>query len=186
MPAWGLHLCGFRVAATGVLREIGRDAKRIAAKIENAAPEQINIKPTTPMTTNTVEHNADVIREMIRHEENLILSRANWLVTLQAILVTGLAFSWERRAPRLSYTFIISGVISALMFMPHLYYGNRAIKDLLEWWGKNRGDYRGPRIIGLEERPWLLQLLLSWMALPILLFVAWVVLALVTCSGVNS
>jgi cation diffusion facilitator CzcD-associated flavoprotein CzcO len=31
--AIGLHYCGFRVVATGVLREIGREARRIAARV---------------------------------------------------------------------------------------------------------------------------------------------------------
>lgn len=32
----GLHLCGFSVVATGVLREVGREAKEIAEKLANA------------------------------------------------------------------------------------------------------------------------------------------------------
>jgi indole-3-pyruvate monooxygenase len=44
VPA-GLHLCGFSVAATGVLREIGREARAIAARIASGRRARERIGP---------------------------------------------------------------------------------------------------------------------------------------------
>jgi hypothetical protein len=125
-------------------------------------------------------HDADVIREMIRHEETLIISRAHWLVTLQAILFAGLAFSWQQD-PRLSVTLIGFGIATALMFIPHLRYGNLAIRGLQSWLSSKgyKAGIDGPAVIGLDDKdvPWIWRVLLKWTALPIFFLLAWFIVA---------
>jgi hypothetical protein len=138
------------------------------------------MSPSSSTTLDSFIHDADVIRDMIRHEENLIISRAHWLVTLQAILFAGLAFSWEQDRA-LSLTLVGFGVATALMFFPHLSYGNSAIQRLELWFQQRHGqllDHPHPPLRGLSgDIPWYYQVLLNWRALPSFFLVGWFIVA---------
>jgi hypothetical protein len=121
----------------------------------------------------TQHDNANIIREMIRHEDNLLVNRTNWMITLQGLLLAALAFSWDRH---MAVTFLIGGlgILYSLFFIRYLNLTDKAIFKLLKWWDDNGADYDGPSVIGLRDEeiigppPWKLlpwTFIISWVFL---------------------
>jgi fatty acid desaturase len=119
------------------------------------------------------DSHANVIREMIRHEDGLLIARTNWLMTLQGLFFAALAFGWNTRW--LPLIIIGLGVLFAILFIPYLTLSERAIVKILNWWKENGSGYDGPPIIGLEFKdvPILYSKLLPWSWLPGVFVIAW-------------
>ena len=122
---------------------------------------------------------ANVIREMIRHEDDLLLGRTNWLMTLQGLLFAALAFGWDR--PWLPFLIVALGILFSTLFIPYLNLSEQAIAQLLGWWKENGAGYDGPPITGLEYKniPGVLSKILPWNLMPYVFIVAWLVFLLV-------
>lgn len=84
-----------------------------------------------PLTYEEALSYLGIIRDMIKHENELINQRIGWMFTLQGLLFGGIAFLWESANPII----VILGVVGILSCMSIGYSLNRgvnAIKALLE------------------------------------------------------
>jgi hypothetical protein len=129
---------------------------------------------TTPVTS------AQIIREMIRHEDNLMVGRTNWMITLQGLLFAALAFSWEKGFP---ITLILNtlGLLFSIIFVRYLKLSDRAISRLLCWWERNRDNYNGPSVIGLKDKKIraLDRTLFPWKVVPYSFILTWVIFLII-------
>ncbi len=124
------------------------------------------------------EHDkANVIREMIRHEDLLLLGRTNLFLTLEGLLFAALGLAW--RVPLLPYVFAVCGAGFALLFWPYLSLSERSIQNLIAWWNANNSGYDGPPIMGHQDLPGASAKVLPWTLFPWALFFAWVAAILV-------
>jgi len=126
----------------------------------------------------TYEQAADyltVIREMIKHENELVNQRLSWLFTLQGLLFTATSFLWKATMlPVIVFSFV--GIISCISIGYTLRRGLNAIKELLAL----KSDYKKPLpknwifppTIGARSKAkeWILPAML----LPWVLGIAWI------------
>ncbi|MCI5130809.1 MAG: hypothetical protein D3904_04645, partial [Candidatus Electrothrix sp. EH2] len=126
----------------------------------------------------------DDLRDLIREENEMIDQRMMWMLTLNGLLFTTLGFSWGRSRVLNWLPWILSGVgaISAVSFGFILQTGVKSIECTNELWLVLSKYSRCPLppIIGLRNqdiipysRP-----LLPWNCLPLLLYSAWLTVAL--------
>ncbi|MFW9263100.1 hypothetical protein [Nostoc sp. CALU 546] len=123
-----------------------------------------------------MNEDANIIREMIRHEDNLTINRLNWLITLQGLLFASLAFSWDK-SRLLTYLLIFLGLFFSFMLLRYLQLSNQAITRLLKWWEKKQNNYDGPPVIGLEDQEIakLILMILPWKSIPFIFICSWFV-----------
>lgn len=123
------------------------------------------------------DNNANVIREMIRHEDELLVNRTNWLITLQGLLFTALAFSWDKNLA-LTGMFVVLGIVFSILFVRYLRYADLAIDKLRTWWDSHSDGYMGPPIQGLanQDTSKLDEILLPWRLIPYLFIASWLVM----------
>lgn len=116
----------------------------------------------------------NTVREMIRHENDLMNHRISWLLTLEGLLLAALGFAWDKTDARnLIYVFcIIGGVVSASSWRV-LGGADKAIIRLYIWWDANKSQgYAGPGVAGFWRESWW-DILLPWRVLPFLFIIAW-------------
>ena len=117
---------------------------------------------------------AETVRAMVRHENDLINHRVSWLLTIQGFLFAALAFTWEDARVLVP---VIAGVGVFVSFSIGIVirYGSAAIGKLnKDWEGNKPPNYDGPDIMGHVstanwERPFR-----PWRFLPVLFAFAWV------------
>ncbi|MCQ8106401.1 hypothetical protein NP590_20020 [Methylomonas sp. SURF-2] len=91
---------------------------------------------------------ANVIREMIKHENQLVDQRINWMSTIQGLLFAALAFSWDKANCLIPLLCGLGGVIAVITII-NLGLATAATQLLLNWYKANHPSYSGPPIIGL-------------------------------------
>lgn len=113
----------------------------------------------------------DVIRELIRLENDALNWRMGWFLTLQGFLFAALAFAWDEDAELIVVLSVI-GILSSLSVGILLRYGILAMKRLEE---DLRPDSQ-ERVIGRKysETPAIILFLLPWHLLPLLFIGAWI------------
>jgi hypothetical protein len=116
---------------------------------------------------------ADRVRTMIRHEDDVMNHRLSWFVALNGLLFASLGFSWGD-APELIPVLAAVGAVSSLSWIVPLFLSDSAIRRLVEDWRRNKPhNYRGPDVIAQPPMPRLAHLFLPWLLLPVLLAAAW-------------
>ena len=123
---------------------------------------------------------AKIVREMIRHENELMNHRFSWFNTLQGLLFAALAFSWEKTgATGLAYMFCMLGALLCVSTFYSLRANLLAISALRDWWDKHRDiDYHGPDIIGRRPDHKSLPILRPYVLFPISFGIAWIWIAI--------
>ena len=122
-----------------------------------------------------MDDQAEVIRSMIRHEDDLANHRASWLNGGQGLLFTGMTFAW-RETQGHSYLvtlFAVLGISVALLSLVALGSATFAVKNLLVWWEEHKGDYSGPPVVGVYPSS-KMAYLSPRNALPLVYVAAWV------------
>jgi len=126
----------------------------------------------------TYEQAADyltVVRDMIKHENELVNQRLTWLFTLQGLLFAASSFLWkENILPVIVFGFV--GIISCISIGYTLKRGLNAIKDLLD----RAKDYKKPLpenwifppLIGTRSKS--IKWILPGILLPWVLGIAWI------------
>lgn len=119
---------------------------------------------------------AEIIRSMIRHENDLMHHRTQWLATFQGLLFAALGFTWKiTDALALVVLLSVVGIVSALSGHIALTSAADAIENLKGWWEVNRPvSYKGPDVIGLRRKESWKDIFVTWNLLPWLFVVAWV------------
>lgn len=96
---------------------------------------------------------AEIIRGMIKHENELVNHRITWLSHLQGLLFAALGFAWgKENAHWLVYCFCLLGCFIALSSLISLEGADQAINDMVWWWDTHKPkDFFGPDVIGLTN-----------------------------------
>jgi hypothetical protein len=116
---------------------------------------------------------AEIVRQMIYHEGELINHRIGWLVTLQGLLFASLGFAWKD-AKELVYVISALGILISISAFSALILWYRASKSILNEWRDHKPvDYNGPDVIGYRSQSKFWGFLRPWYFLPIIFAVAW-------------
>lgn len=99
-----------------------------------------------------LRNEAQVVRDMIRHEDFLTDHRTTWLLQCQGLLFLALAFAWDK-SPLLVLVLSLLGIRLSLSIKDYLRLGAEAKKDLQRWWNQQMGgsQWAGPPIVGLAD-----------------------------------
>ena len=93
------------------------------------------------------------VREMIRHEDNLINNRVGWMCATSGLFATAVGFLWGKG----STTFLICGIAlvgfaSCFATLFTLLAATKAMARLRRYWRENvPADYKGPGVMGLDS-----------------------------------
>lgn len=116
------------------------------------------------------------IRDLIKHEDELVNQRIGWLMQVQGLLFAALGFAWGNATFPLIALLACLGIATALSIWSAISLYSPAVHELREWWKKHRpaDAFDGPDIIGL----WLPssytgKLLRPWRAMPLIFILAW-------------
>ena len=119
-----------------------------------------------------MDPDAEIIRAMIRHENDLTNHRLTWFVLVEGLLAAALGQVFQKS---FEVTEAI-GVIGLLVSVPTLYSAwcaNQAVKRLKKWWRSNKpGNYAGPDVIGHDSG---IALLFPSFFMPIVMGCGWFV-----------
>jgi len=125
-----------------------------------------------------------VIRELIKHENDLVNQRLGWLIQMQAILFAALAFAWKGAPASFTILLSILGLATAASLWSAIALYSPAVRGLHDWWSNHRpqGIVEGPDVMGLWEPSkgirWCLR---PWRALPAIFIVAWLGVLILLC-----
>lgn len=129
------------------------------------------------------------VRDMIKHENELMHHRITWLSTLHGLLFAALAFAWDNKndAQVLIFVFSVLGILISLSTFTVLHTASGAISDLADWWETHKpSGYDGPGVIGRRtKKPWQ-RALYPWNMLPILFTLAWLAVIGITWCRINA
>jgi hypothetical protein len=128
----------------------------------------------------------EIIRSMIRFENELINHRLTWMATLNGLLFTGLGFAWGKPdAGGLVYVFAFLGIAVAFLSGVGLFAANLAFRKQYDWWQEKKPcNYRGPDVIGLPPRSkgfgkWLT----PWTLLPLCFLFGWIAILIINVTA---
>ena len=137
--------------------------------------------PSQPLTPEALEKYAAIVREMIRHEDEVLDQRITWLCQIQGLLFAALAFVWgEPTAYYLILVFCVVGFVVALTTWSALRQAWRGVIDLLMWWIKNSANYSGPTVYARKRYTGRLKHLTPWNIIPMSFSVAWLLVFIIT------
>ena len=119
---------------------------------------------------------ANILREMIRHECDVTNERMAYFMALQGFLFTALSFAWED-SKALVILLSVTGIFSSISILYLLKLAKRAIANLLNTWEEKRSkNYDGPDIIGIRASKSVNLLLSPSFILPILFMMVWFII----------
>ena len=123
---------------------------------------------------------AQIIRQMIYHENELLNNRITWFVMLQGLLFTALAFSLAVEDAAF-FVYLLSGlgIVLSISTLYTIRSGLKALKSLRGWWDDNKSmDYDGPDVVGRRPDSKSIPWLRSYVFFPICFIVAWAFIAI--------
>jgi hypothetical protein len=123
----------------------------------------------------TVKETADLLREMIQHEDEIVNQRMTWFLTIQGLLFAALSFGWDNDVWLVAGVLAPAGLAVCVFSRSTLVVGPSAVGDLVRWWDAQKpANYFGPDIVGRRvETSGIRQLLWPWNSLPLTLGLFW-------------
>ena len=128
------------------------------------------------LSSEQVDKEEPVVRELIRHENDLVHQRLTWLIQSQGLLFTALAFAWDKE-PRLALMLPILGIATAISMWTAIAMYRPALGRLHNWWDTHVSDEHKkgrPELGRWSPSKGLSRLLRPWRALPLIFIFAWV------------
>jgi hypothetical protein len=161
--------------------------------MENQTPQTIATPAPEPEKGQPdkaeIEKFAEITRDMIKHENELVNHRMVWMINFQGFLIAAASFLWgSYHAKSATIALAILGGLMALSHLVALRASHLAITKLQQDWrdylAANKVQSKGPRVIGLgaKECGFCKTLLLPWNALPPLLVLVWIAFAIFSPS----
>ncbi len=119
---------------------------------------------------------AALVRDLIKHENELINHRITWLASFQGFLFAALALaSNSARGDLVVYALAIVGTFVAISSFLGIRDATLAIRKTRTWWDENRIDtYYGPDVVGLRGQDTSFGPLKPWHFVPWLFAFMWV------------
>lgn len=147
-----------------------------------------NQKPRRELPPDATLEHAKIIREMIRHEDDVINQRFTWLCQIQGFLFAALAFVWkEQTANSLVLLLCLIGYSVAISTWFSLRAASIGIGRLLNWWDSYEpADYSGPAVYAREASlvGWDDKISLRpWYFLPLIFGLAWSAVLIIRISS---
>jgi hypothetical protein len=92
-----------------------------------------------------------VIRELIKHVNDLVNQRLGWLIQMQGLLFAALTSAWKEPQKELTILFSTLGITTSLSLWSALRLCSQAVEKLKSWWKDHRPDdlADGAGVIGL-------------------------------------
>jgi hypothetical protein len=130
--------------------------------------------------TPNIETTAQIVRDLLNHESEVVHHRMSWFGTFQGFLFAAAGVAWKApHSKGLLVTFCCLGFAVSAFSWVALFMANLATRDLIRWWNSRYPDgYDGPPVIGFRSpgvnwarlvlTPWLLTVLafgLAWVAI---------------------
>lgn len=140
---------------------------------------------SSPDNEPTNAENANIIRAMIQHEDQVANDRITWLTSIQGLLFAALGFAWDKQDTKILIVVLsFTGIMVAVSAWFSLIISNEARRDLVKWWDCHKpSNYTDPDVIGTRSfHPTLTRLLRPWRALPFLFIVSWIFVFLINFS----
>jgi hypothetical protein len=101
------------------------------------------------------EEYANIIREMIHHEDSVLAQRVTWCGTIEGLLMTSLGFAWKTASSQFVYVVAGIGIIVAAVTLYASFRTVATMAELTKDWNDRRAeDYDGPPVIGMETHLW--------------------------------
>ncbi len=111
-----------------------------------------------------------VVRELIKHENELVNHRLTWFITLQGLLFAALGFAWDKADSKgLIFVFCGLGVLSAASTATVLHGGAMAVGRL------SKSQSPSNKVIG-RIAPWYERVIYPWYAFPVLFALGWLLI----------
>jgi hypothetical protein len=149
-------------------------------KAKTSIPKATRADLSRHESQNWGSEEAKIIRDMIIHESEAINQRVNWLVTLQGLLFTALAFAWDKNSRAVIYIIGFLGITTSVSILLALISDYLATVRWIEEWENHKAqDYNGPRIMGYPSGKSLVNPLMPWFLVPIAFVLAWVAVLIV-------
>jgi hypothetical protein len=129
----------------------------------------------------------EIIRSMIKSENELINHRLTWMATLNGLLFTGLGFAWGKPDTKaLVFVFAILGVAVSVLSEAALFTANQALHKQYDWWQANKpSHYTGPDVIGLPPlRKGFRRWITPWTLLPVCFIFGWTAIFIINVTKV--
>lgn len=132
-------------------------------------------KPDLSSTNGWEFEEANIMREMIRHECEVTNERLAYFMALQGFLFTALSFAWED-SKALVTLISVTGMLSSISILYLLKLAQRAIAHLLNTWEENKSkSYEGPDIKGIRTSRSVDLVISPSFSLPILFTTVWLI-----------
>lgn len=144
-----------------------------------------NQLPLKEHLQNGTSQDAEIIRQMIRHEDDVINQRFTWLCQIQGFLFAALALAWkEPTANQMALILWPLGFIVSVTSWFALKSARKAVANLVRWWDENKAaSYAGPDVFGRRVEPSWRDYLRPWNILPILFCLAWLIVFIIQIIG---
>jgi hypothetical protein len=122
---------------------------------------------------------AVIVREMIRHENELINHRITWLMAFNGLLFTALGIASPSHDNRWIVWILCGlGVIISISSFLGIYDGAIAIRNVRKWWDDHVSkDYTGPDVMALRGENTSFRLLKPWRLMPWVFVLSWILVA---------
>lgn len=123
---------------------------------------------------------AKIVREMIRHEDELINHRITWMMVFNGLLYTALGLVVGRsNAKVLLWVLTCLGCVIAVSSFLGIYDGTKGIRNVRKWWDEHVAeDFVGPDVMALRGKSTHFRLLKPWRVMPWVFFVSWLVIGI--------
>jgi hypothetical protein len=147
-------------------------------------PEESESLPALLDEPMSLKEYAGVIRDMVKHENDLTNQRLTWMAALNGLMLTGLGFMWGKPFDQVVISvFCLLGLFVCYTAHMALRAAERARFDLyLLWSRRNVPKTKVPPVIGWTKASNLERRLLPWNSLPIAFLVTWAVLFVVNIA----
>src|SRR5262245_2572475 len=115
--------------------------------IPNVPISQTVTYEAVPYPLEKLEEYAKITRDMISWEALRMNERSSWLLQLQGLLFTALAFAWDKNRP-LIYVLVGVGICSSCIIGKALVAAVKACATIEDEWRLRGQGYEGPWVSG--------------------------------------
>jgi hypothetical protein len=144
-------------------------------------PFRLLLGKQLPQKEHLLHEDAETIRQMIQHEDDIVNQRFVWLCQIQGFLFAALALAWkEPTANQLAQLLCILGFAVSVTSWFALRSAWLAVANLLGWWDEHKlPNYAGPDVFARRVEPGWGTYLSPWNILPMLFGLAWIIVFII-------